>query len=276
MEQIKEAMLAHECTDKNKLRFPLLVTPKLDGIRCLKINGVAVSRTFKPIRQQFIAQTIEFYCPWNVDGEIIIPGKKFNEISSIVMTNSDEVVEFQYWIFDYVKDAASKKYCDRIIDLMDMPVMDNGKFIVKLIPVCINNLQELDQYEEQCIQEGYEGICIRSPTGPYKFGRSTEKEQYLLKIKRFKDREAIVLGYEEAISVEGDPKDTLGAIYVKDYEEGWEFKIGTGFDGTIRSEIWNNKEKYLGAIIKYKYQPHGVERLPRFPVFLGFRYEEDI
>ncbi len=40
-------MLSHTIEDTSKIKFPVLVSQKLDGIRCLIINGVAVSRNSK-------------------------------------------------------------------------------------------------------------------------------------------------------------------------------------------------------------------------------------
>ena len=39
-------MLAVSCEDIEKIQYPVLGTPKIDGIRCLKINGKAVTEEF--------------------------------------------------------------------------------------------------------------------------------------------------------------------------------------------------------------------------------------
>jgi DNA ligase-1 len=44
----------------------------------------------------------------------------------------------------------------------------------------------------------------------------------------------------------------------------------------LRLSIWENPEKYLGKLIKYKYQNFGIKVAPRLPVFLGFRDESDL
>jgi len=55
---ITKPMLAGKCTNKNNIKYPVLATPKLDGIGCLVIDGNAVSRTFKPIPNKYIRQEI--------------------------------------------------------------------------------------------------------------------------------------------------------------------------------------------------------------------------
>ncbi len=135
---------------------------------------------------------------------------------------------------------------------------------------------------------------LRSVDGPYKFGRSTAREGFLYKIKRFKDAEATVIGFEElqrngneatqdafGLIERSTHKEnmvagaTLGAIVVCGHNMQ-KFKIGTGFDAATRLEIWNNQDKYLHRLVKYKYQPHGTKDAPRCPVFLGFRSELDM
>jgi len=74
------------------------------------------------------------------------------------------------------------------------------------------------------------------------------------------------------------PAGTLGKFLVKDITTGVEFKVGTG-DGLtleLRQEVWDNQEKYMGELIKYKFQKHGTKDKPRSPVWLGFRPTEDM
>jgi len=74
------------------------------------------------------------------------------------------------------------------------------------------------------------------------------------------------------------PADTLGEFHVRDVTTGLEFRVGTGEGLTkeLRKTIWDARDEYVGKIITYKYQPHGVKELPRFPVFKGFRHSDDM
>ncbi|NBX70281.1 MAG: hypothetical protein EBR01_15185, partial [Proteobacteria bacterium] len=53
------------------LKFPVYATPKLDGIRALKVNGEMVSRTLKPIRNSEISKALKELLPNGSDGEIL-------------------------------------------------------------------------------------------------------------------------------------------------------------------------------------------------------------
>ena len=66
--QIQKPLLA-SAFDPDKAQFPYLATPKIDGIRFLMIDGQAVSRSFKPIRNRYIQERLECL-PDGIDGEI--------------------------------------------------------------------------------------------------------------------------------------------------------------------------------------------------------------
>jgi DNA ligase-1 len=161
----------------------------------------------------------------------------------------------------------------------------------------LNNLAELEEYEEWALLLGYEGVMLRDPNGPYKQGRSSTKEGILLKLKRYEDAECVITGFEELEHNGNEAKkdalghtkrsshqenqvggDTLGALVVKGLTafEGIEFKIGTGFDFNTRKDIWNERDLLKGEIVKFKYFAIGVKDAPRHPVFIGFRDASDL
>lgn len=305
VKNITKPMLASSIKNIDVLDFTkkYLATPKLDGIRALKINGHLVSRTFKPIRNKFVRNILEQILPDGADGEIII-GPTFQDTSSGVMSEDGEPLFTYYW-FDYVKDSLTKSYKERIDDLKGSWGLIQGliksrgyhdKLIVPLLPREINDSKALLQFEEECLNNGFEGVILRSPNGPYKCGRSTPKEEFLMKFKRFEDDEALVIGFVEKMHNENEaekdnfgrtkrssakdglvPAGTLGAIMVRDLKTGVEFEIGTGLNDATRKEIWGNQKKYKDAIVRYRHFTNsGVKDKPRFPSFDGFRDKEDL
>lgn len=283
-------MLACTLEGMDSIVFPVLATPKLDGIRCLIQGGQAVSRNFKPIQNSYIREQM-YPLPDGLDGELILEGKKFNEISSAVMSGDGEP-DFRYYVFDYISDELVKPYNERMAELDKLPL---PSFCVKLLPKVIADLPTLLAYENKCVGEGYEGVMIRTPNSPYKCGRSTSREGYLQKIKRFTDSEAVIVDFEERLHNENEATTdllghtkrsshqenmvktgTLGALRVRDVNTQIEFKIGTGYDDDLRQDIWDNKNHYTKLLVKYKYQAAGAKDAPRFPVFIGFRNENDL
>lgn len=291
---ITKPMLAATLEDISKIKYPIIASPKLDGIRCLKVNGKALTRKFKPVPNHFIRNYIEANVPDGFDGEIMIRNATFNEIQSGVMSEDGEP-DFEYHVFDYVKDSIAHPYQRRLTQLYSWAYDNKDPRIIAVSTDYINNEEELMKAEAAYLAKGYEGLMFRSLESPYKNGRSTEREGYLLKIKRFSDSEAVVLDFDERLHNANEatidelghtkrsshkanmiPDNTLGAFHVRDIHSGVEFKVSTGMDDALRKQIWETRDSYLGKIVKYKYQPAGMKDLPRFPVFLGFRDERDM
>ena len=58
----------------NAIKFPLLGTPKLDGIRCVKLNNRALSSSFKDIPNKYVQKMMQ-QVPNGNDGELILKNK---------------------------------------------------------------------------------------------------------------------------------------------------------------------------------------------------------
>ena len=286
---IKKPMLAGTLTDIEKVQYPVLCTPKLDGFRCLMVKGKALTRTFKPFPNNHIRAKLEEIAPDGFDGEIVVEGKNFSDIAHDVMREDGEP-DFTFCVFDYYEPGEA--YALRMERLAREPLRSGFRYV---LPVLIKNKGELLAYEATCLSEGYEGVMLRDPNGPYKFGRSTENEGYLLKLKRFQDSEARILAIVEKMNndnvAEKDafgrtkrssamdgltPAGTMGALKVKDLKTGIEFSIGSGFDDEFRADVWHAKKQFIGLIVKYKSQEIGKKVAPRFPVFLGMRDKRDM
>lgn len=291
---ITRPLLAATLEEVEQLKFPVLITPKLDGIRVLKIGGKVLTRKFKELPNRHIRGLLEKYLPDNIDGELMTPGD-FNEIQSKVMSFDGEP-EFTFYAFDYIQGDLNDPYDSRVRDMKNVLSNIKAPFKIEvLMPQMVYDKDELSHFEEQYLKDGFEGVMIRTPKGKYKCGRSTLKEQILMKLKRFLDAEAKVVGFEEKMHNDNKqqkdefglskrsskkdgliPANTLGSIVVEDIKTKVKFNIGSGFDDAMKDEIWKNQNKYINKIVKYKYQSVGAKDAPRFPVFLGFRHKLDM
>ena len=284
-------LLAGTIEDTATIKYPVLASPKLDGIRCLIIDGKAVSRNLKPIPNHHIRTLLEKHLAGiSLDGELI-SGPTFQLSTSAVM-GRDGAPDFTYNVFDMTDSTESFKA--RLLRLHKITLTStHPKWLKTVEQMAIKNETQLLKYETLCLRGGYEGVMVRSFDGRYKQGRSTLKEGILLKLKRFTDAEAEVIGYEEQMHNGNEATtnelgrtarsshktnmtglNTLGALRVR--FNGIEFNIGTGFDAATRSALWANKKALIGKQVKFKYQAVGVLEAPRFPVFLGFRASGDL
>ena len=100
-----------------RLAHVVFATPKLDGIRCLKLGGKALTRSFKPISNRFAREWIEANLPDGVDGELMLRGGTFSETTSAI-GRRDGQPDFVFHIFDYVFEGRlDEPYRQRVADL---------------------------------------------------------------------------------------------------------------------------------------------------------------
>ena len=55
--KIQKPLLAGKF-DSEKAKFPYAATPKIDGIRFLMVGGAALTRSFKPIRNEYLQKIL--------------------------------------------------------------------------------------------------------------------------------------------------------------------------------------------------------------------------
>ena len=275
--------------DEALLKFPVLASPKLDGVRAIVRDGVVLSRALKPIPNKWVQQ--RFSHLEHFDGELIVGASNHPDVlrtttSGVMRVDGDPEVSFH--VFDHVENHA-RLYTVRY-DLLE----EDTEINVFVVPQhALMNTFELNAFEHEVLAEGYEGVMLRHPDAPYKFGRSTAREGYLLKVKRFHDDEFEIVGFEEEMFNANEattselgrtkrsshkankiPKGRLGALVLK-YGDTT-FNCGTGFNDAERENIWAERERYLGQFAKIKYFAHGIKDVPKLPSFLGIRDVRDM
>lgn len=297
---LAERESAHLFADE--LRFPLYALPKLDGIRCVIDGGVANSRKFIPIKNNYIREVLSQPDLEGLDGELTVgpvnAENVFNLTTSAVMGNRVKEPEFEYHVFDDFSNP-DDHWRNRQIRLRErLEILWDSFPMVKYVRGhIIENWQQLEDYEQGQLADGYEGVITRDPDAPYKFGRSSRKQQGMLKLKRFSDSEAVIIGFEELMHNENEDVrdalghakrskaqaglvggDTLGKLQCRDVNTNVEFQIGMfkGLTMEDKQAIWNDRGHYLGKIVKYGFFSHGVVDLPRHSKFLGWRDPSDM
>lgn len=296
-------MLAADCKgDTSLLRFPLLASPKLDGIRCIIMNGTALSRSLKPIPNAFIQKWAALHADQleGLDGELIVGSPTGEGVMQRAMSgcmSKDGEPDFTFHVFDRLDDLTFADRRASTIYCKDIPRC------TPVYHVLVLNASTLDTFEASMLASGYEGIMTRSPEGSYKQGRSTLKEQGLVKVKRFSTYEAEVIGVEELMHNANEAKEnalgnterssskaglvpagTLGALVCR-RPDGVQFNIGTGFTAEQRQRIWDTyiadrkaglkQQGPVGMLVTYRCFDYGRKDAPRFPVFVSFRHKDD-
>lgn len=279
--------------DLTTLRYPLVLSPKLDGLRCIAWEGVAYSRNAKPLRNRFVQKYFKDNELHNLDGEIIVgtpTGGLVLERSKAVTAYEGEP-DFTFHVFDSPERAHPR--FDDSWDFLDANI--SGEYDrVEVVPhTVVHSYEQLTLQERLALDFGYEGVMLRKLDGPYKNGRSTLREGYLMKLKRFTDGEAVVVGLREGLhNTNNLERDELGRAKRSFVKDGL---VGNGMIGTLicndptwgqinvspgimthaeRQALWSSPKSIIGRTIHWRSFGYGTKDAPRFARYYGVK--EDV
>lgn len=279
----------------DKVKFPIYISTKFDGIRALVIDGVVYSVSLKPIRNKHVQKLFGKPEYNGFDGELIVGDiyakDVFQKTTSGVMSEDGEP-DVTYYVFDIFTNN-TETYKERLYTLNDKLVLDQFPNVVATQQLYIKTKEELTELLSKEKVKGGEGLIGRNPNGVYKYGRSTPKEQLSIKFKFFVDSEFEVIGFEELHKNTNEqvindlgytkrsthkknqiPMNTLGSLVLKFGDTT--FNVGSGFTCVQRAEIWANRDKYIGKLAAVRYMDVGAKLVPRLPSFKGWRDIDDI
>jgi DNA ligase-1 len=268
MSQFLIPMKGVQVTDLSKITFPKLGSVKVDGFRCQVSDQARTSRG-KLFANNHVRRKLKGLLPKGVilDGEIVV-GKKRGEgvltRTSSGVTTQEGKPDWRLWVFDAPRKAV--KFEQRL-QLAKTLIEDLAHPRIRFLKhVWIENLEELEKFIEWARAHGYEGVMLRDPDGPYKEGKSTLREQWLLKIKPFVDKEGRVVGYYEEMENTNEgkrdatgklkrssakagkkPKGRLGGLLLRDLETDEPVRVGGGFTGKQRVDLWAIRKRISPA-----------------------------
>lgn len=234
-----------------------------------------------------------------VDGELYIPGINFNEISGAIRTKKGihpKHNQIRYFIFDLIEPQRmpwEDRYALLITALQKYMEDGNEAKTFRVIQTyTANSEKEIMDYHDKFVKDGYEGLMVRR-YGCVEVGKCClihlkTKEYYnicskcrkgyelstykpnknnnLLKYKKFQDKEVTIIGAEQGVGTEE------GAIVFKVKDE-FENVFTVRPMGTIeeRRELYKNRDKVIGKPLTIKYQELSKDNVPRFPVAVAIR-----
>lgn len=291
--------LAQDSTDQpKKLRGKKRLEVKLDGVRVLAVisgNSVTlysrngkVFENFPQIEEAILDQRKAFQ--WGrgtgghfvLDGEIV--GESFQTLMRQAHRKSDAKTQgMVYHIFDILPladfqrghwnaqqykriewlDSAQSRLTEETNCLRIMPGME----------VDLDTAEGHDvmrRFAEASVQQGYEGIMIKSLDAPYECKRS----DFWMKWKPTITVDLNIVGFEEGT---GRNEGRLGAIICEGEDNGRTIRVnvGSGLSDTDRDEYWAARNRLVGHLVEIQadavtQNKDGSYSL-RFPRFLRFR-----
>lgn len=282
--------------DLSKLRYPVLVSPKVDGVRAyVDRRGVVMSRQGKPIPNEYVQTWFGGKLSAGFDGELYVgspyAADVFTKTVSTVMSAGKYSNALRFGVFDLIPRTLPGVYFEgRYRQLSDLRGMFSSPAVVVLTHKRARNEKELLAFEAKWLDKGYEGIIIRDPLAEYKEHYSTPTHQGYLRLKRFVEGEGEVIGFSEQETnnnAKVDGKKTshkagkvgagvLGSLAIRDLKTGQVFSVGAGFTDGQREKLWRMRETLPGLVVRHRTFPKGAKDRPRFPTFAGFRDRRDL
>lgn len=252
------------------VRYPCICQPKLDGVRCLCWEDEEGNiRTTSRLGKDYDIPQIREFLEWNrhvlpLDGELYDHSElTFQEIVSAVKRRSELTDKIKLTVYD--KPIGNTTCEERVMQILPKCFENiSSDAPIRLLEsrIC-NNFEEVDNYHDECVKRGYEGVIIRNMDGLYEFGfRSRD----LIKLKKFQDSEFRII---DVIEAEGRDKGT--GIFVVVTDDGKPFKAKPKGSKEERTDYLINKDSLIGKMCTVKYQGLSDGGIPRFPTALSIR-----
>lgn len=324
MKSFKPILAPNDQPDLNDIKYPILASYKLDGIRCIFKDGQMLSRSLKPIVNKQLREKFECIRLWTektgniLDGEIYCKEIPFSLISSCVMTQDytdkkaikkwtekceeydvhisreEALTHLKFYCFDFLFGGRTTYSFDERIKAVG-EISEEVDNIIPVKHVLLNNKEEVQEYFEEALKDGFEGLILRDPHGHYKFGRGTLKEGLIYKVKPFVTFDAKIIAVLQGTRVDANAEKKINELgrsvtskkkddrilvdMVKDFTVRYK---NTTVDVSCskmthkqRKQAWVDREELIGKTIEYKGMLIGSKDKPRHPNFIRFREDKD-
>ena len=287
--------LAHDSANhESKVTGKKRIEVKLDGVRVITIvypegrvdqfsrNGKELVN-FEHIKQQLSLNASTFTEPMVLDGEVM--SSSFQDLMKQVHRKDNvEANDAVLYLFDALPLADFEKGRSDIDQQTRSDWLNNwydNKLNKSMANVaCLDHaVVDLDtdqgqdlfkMYNKSAIENGYEGIMLKSLDAPYECKRSVS----WLKLKPFIEVSLEITDIEEGT---GRNEGRLGAFVCSGTDDGCDIRVnvGSGFTDDQRSSFWTDRDDLVGHMVEVRadavtQNQDGTYSL-RFPRFLRFR-----
>lgn len=263
------------------IKWPCIVTTKLDGIRRLLIKKNGVSRMYSRSGHEDV-DCVDIlaeaeYLPDNTvyDGELLAIGNFANNIAerqatSSIANSGGAKTGLTFNVFDMLpvdeyekglsqdaavlrkiaialvfSDPALYKICPHVPEHLVEHYKSVSDKLTYIKPVFIldvaNSFDDVTPIVQKIWNDQGEGVMLNTFTGHYEVKRSKQ----LLKVKHVEEAVKKVIDFEEGT---GKNKGSLGSLIVD--HNGVRVGVGSGLTDAQRRDIWDNKMDYIGKYIE--------------------------
>lgn len=293
----KPQLYPNKQVDPEEMKYPLIASYKLDGVRCIIHKGELYSRSWKPLPNKQLRERFSELLQWSLvyddsylDGEIYSHVLAFNKLSGLVRRHDEELPEsVQFWLFDVIHPLDAR-YQERltivksIAQRYNTPTPDTFK---------VNSAEDVRIIMERALDEGYEGLILNNPGAEYKNGRITINSANGYKMKPYRTYDSTIIGITQATVVDPQAEKTINELGYSETSNkkgdrvpipmaacfivkhnGHEVDVVIAEDEDTKKQIWVNQEEYIGKVVEWKGLEVGMKDKPRHPVSIRIRYDK--
>lgn len=260
---VYNCMLADSLNDKTiaKLKYPVAVEPKLDGVRVYAIvedyKVKFFTRNGKELFLPRIAAVLADYTDTVFDGEVTSEAEgqdrqtvagRLNHIRAHGKCEDGEDYDFIYNVFDClrIEEWESKISLEGYIARKDKlyEMFDGSLPIVPVIHGIAENKDDIDNFYDLAIERKLEGIVVKPLDGLYEWKRS----KAWLKKKEAPTCDLLCYGYTEGT---GKREGKIGSLLCTTSCNKLKVSVGTGLNDSQLDELTKNPP--INKVIEIKY-----------------------
>jgi DNA ligase 1 len=261
--------------------FPVYASPKIDGFRVMVQRATLVSRNGLPVRNRELQARYGRREYEGLDGELTdgppTASDVFNRTSKVATKAAADAHNTQFNVIDWFGDFELGMRYSCLKEASGGWRVDD-KTIRVIKQTLVHTVAQLKAYEAKTPVAGYEGVMLRrAGQGAYVQKRSTLREFYLVRLKRFEYAEAVIVGVKPLMHNLNTDKtaagkrsskkagmaidaDRVGSAVLRDCKTGVEFDTTVGAE---RLRTWKGWPSVIGMKVRYKYQACGTKDKPR-------------
>ena len=270
--------------------FPCYVQRKYDGVRCFaylnedRSSVILESRTgiqfqlFDELKSQiydcmFQHGTEHHAIVW--DGELYTPDIPFEILSGFVRITKAKATEEKlklnaqigYHIYDfYDGNNPSMPFKSRFEKIFTLPRNVSSTLIYIVATELAMNMDAIRLMHDVYVSEGFEGIILRDPKGPYE---PNKRSKYLQKFKSFLEDEFEIIGFTDGVGIESG----LIIFQCKIPDSELVFSVRPRGSHEYRRQLFQQGSSLVGKSLTVIYQEKTLDGMPRFPVGKSIREE---
>lgn len=278
-----KVMLAKNYNDyKDKVVFPCLYNPKLDGIRYVANKEGGHSRNGKPLGgMYFIREMMKPF--FKAHPEAILDGEAFSgkyrddfqqivsmikrdesSITPAMKTKIESCLEYHIYdvpiICDLTGEDSYLDRWDRFWEIVNNEFPELLSHIKKVPATVVASHEQVRALFEDSVAQGYEGGILRW-NAPYENKRTWK----LLKIKEFQDEEFEIV---EVLEGRGNKANTAGSVTLKS-PSGVLFNSNIKGGYELYDKLWAERQELIGKHATCKFFGYSTDGIPRFPYVIN-------